>query len=166
MGQSENELPTRENKILRNGVYGVNGFMSSSVYGVQLAMECFLTQAERLASLDWRVVPLPWQTVKLNRNLRIGYYTDDTLFPPTPGVSRAVREVVQLLADEGHSVEPWTPPQLGDLFRIFTNFLLADKGHYAVQNMKGEITDKAIEVNMLNFRCPKRLKTLICHILR
>ena len=38
------------------------------------------------------------------QKIQIGFYTKDGIFPPTPGMSRAVRETVDLLKEAGHEV--------------------------------------------------------------
>ena len=80
--------------MVRNGVYAVSGFMSSSVTGIkvgafqlsldviykvqhgikvevhipgsnkmclQVGMAALLDKADQMASMDWRVAPVPWR---------------------------------------------------------------------------------------------------------
>ena len=77
---------------LRHGVYSVAGFMSASVAGLEVGMRAVLEQARRMAARDWRVAPVPWDQSlhSPGRKLRIAYYEDDGLFPPMPGVKRAL----------------------------------------------------------------------------
>ena len=42
---------------------------------------------------------------------QVGFYTEDGIFPPTPGMVRGVEEVVQMLRKAGHQV----PRKLGRL---------------------------------------------------
>ena len=89
----------------------------------KVGMMALLEGTEKMAALDWRVAPVPWRNhlanparplkvsgAELNqklckyRNLQIGFYTKDGIFPPTPGMSRAVRETVDLLKKAGHEV--------------------------------------------------------------
>ena len=44
------------------------------------------------------------------QKIQIGFYTKDGIFPPTPGMSRAVRETVDLLKEAGHEVSENTSP--------------------------------------------------------
>ena len=85
-------------------------------------MRALLGDVGRMAAMDWRVVPLPWQEHLANpgRALKvrdwsspwhdsfdqIGFFVDDGLFPATPGMVRAVRETVELLRKAGHQVFP------------------------------------------------------------
>ena len=73
--------------------------MSASVAGLEVGMRALLEEARRMASRDWRVAPVPWDQSLYNpgRKLRIAYYEEDGLFPPMPGVKRALR-VIKLLS--------------------------------------------------------------------
>ena len=90
---------------------------------LKVGMMALLEGTERMAALDWRVAPVPWRNNLANpgrplkvsaaklkqklckfRKLQIGFYTEDGIFPPTPGMSRAVRETVDLLQKAGHEV--------------------------------------------------------------
>ena len=83
---------------LRLGVYSVAGFMSASVSGLEVGMRAVLEEARVMAARDWRVAPVPWNQSlhSPGRKLRIAYYEDDGLFPPMPGVKRALRVIKSL----------------------------------------------------------------------
>jgi len=153
--------------ILRTGLYSVAGFMSSSVAGLEVGMKALLQESSKMASLDWRVAPVNWSEEKFKpgRKLKIGYYLDDGIFPPTPGIVRGVKEVVELLATAGHEVVPWTPPNLIDIFEVFTNFLLADKGHFFLKTMNDEVIDQAIEINAMNYKTPLKIKKVVAFLI-
>lgn len=150
-------------KYLRNGIYSVAGFMSSSVEGVVLGTRTLLESSRKMSRLDWRVAPVPWQEdlYRPGRKLRVGWYEDDGLFAATPGCRRAVREVVDKLHAAGHIVEQWRPPGLKELMEVYNEFMLADKGHHALKAWKGEVIDQAIEVNSINYKTPWLVKRLL-----
>jgi len=152
---------------VRTGLYSVAGFMSSSVAGLEVGMKALLQESSKMAALDWRVAPLNWSEEKFKpgRKLKIGYYLDDEIFPPTPGIVRGVKEVVELLKSAGHEVVPWTPPHLMDLFDVFTNFLLADKGHFFLKTMRDEEIDDSIAINAMNFKTPLKIKKIIASLI-
>ena len=81
--------------VLRNGVYSVAGFMSSSVTGLELAMRAVLKDAKKMADRDWRVVPLDWNEkfYSPGRKLKIAFYEEDGIFPATPGVKRGLKVI-------------------------------------------------------------------------
>ena len=56
-------------------------------------MRAVLEDTRRMAASDWRVAPVPWDQSlhSPGRKLRIAYYEDDGLFPPMPGVKRALQ---------------------------------------------------------------------------
>ena len=87
--------------VLRSGVYGVSGFMSASVAGLEVGMRALLEEARRMAARDWRVAPVPWDQSlhSPGRKLRIAYYEEDGLFPPMPGVKRALKVKEPLVQD-------------------------------------------------------------------
>ena len=78
---------------LRSGVYSVAGFMSRDVAGIQVGMKSLLTSSRRMSARDWRVVPVDWteELYSPGRKLRLAYYEEDGIFPPTPGAQRALK---------------------------------------------------------------------------
>jgi len=154
-------------QILRTGIYSVAGFMSSTVAGLEVGMKALLQNSSKMSSLDWRVAPVNWNEEKFNpgRKLKIGYYLDDGVFPPTPGLVRAVQEVVDLLAAAGHEVVPWTPPNLMDIFELGSNFLLADKGHFFLKTMRDEVIDESMETLATIYKIPIRIKKVVAFLL-
>ena len=46
-----------------------------------------------MSKRDWRVVPIDWneKITKPGTKLKIAYYDEDGIFPPTPGVKRALK---------------------------------------------------------------------------
>jgi len=148
---------------IKNGFYAVNGFMAPSVAGIEVGMRALLTSPEVMTATDYRVAPVPWREdiFTPGRKLRIGFYTDDGMFPCTPGMVRAVEDTVSLLRGDGHQVIPWTPPDLKQIHEVFCHFLLADKGFHFLRTMKNEEIDKAIEVNAMNYKTPVKLKRIM-----
>ena len=51
------------------------GFMSPTVDGVTLGMQCILENPEKMSALDHKVIPLPWRKnlFKPERKLKIGW---------------------------------------------------------------------------------------------
>jgi len=155
-------------KSVRTGFYSAAGFMASSVSGIEVGMRALLADAHGMTARDWRVAPIPWNEslASPKRKLRVGYYLDDGIFPPTPGVVRAVQEVVDRLREDGHQVESWQPPGLPEIFNAFVQLLLADKGFHFLKTMKNEEIDEAIEVNAMNFKSPPTLKRIMALLFR
>jgi len=153
--------------VVRNGVYGVSGFMSSSVKGLEVGMMALLEGTEKMAALDWRVAPVPWRNHLANpgRPLKIGFYTKDGIFPPTPGMSRAVQETVDLLKKAGHEVEEWTPPCLEAICNLWLDFGLADQGYFFTKTMANEHVDQSMRFMSIRSNVPKPLHWLVSFFL-
>lgn len=62
------------------------------------------------------------------RELRVGYYTDDGTFTPSPAVKRAVREAVDLLQAAGAQVRPWQPPAVPDVVDLYYRIMTSNIG--------------------------------------
>jgi len=154
-------------KTLRAGVYSVGGFMSSTVIGLQLGMKALLQDAKRMSKRDWRVVPLDWneKITKPGTKLKIAYYDEDGIFPPTPGVKRALKEVIELLKADGHEVIKWTPTDIKKAFKIFEDFVFADKGYYFNKLMEYEEIDKSIELNKYKNSTPLFIRGMAAHVI-
>jgi len=153
--------------VLRVGVYSVGGFMSSTVAGLEVGMKALLEDARRMAAKDWRVVPVNWdeKLYQPGRKLKIAYYEDDGMFPPMPGVKRGLKEVVELLRNEGHELVPWSPMDCQKVHQNLAHFLFADKGYYFNRVMKYEKIDKAIEVTNLIMKTPVFIRNLAAYII-
>ena len=149
--------------VLRSGVYGVSGFMSASVAGLEVGMRALLEEARRMAARDWRVAPVPWDQSLHNpgRKLRIAYYEDDGFFPPMPGVKRALREVIDLLRSEGHEVISWKPVDFKKAFFIMSHFMFADKGFFFTKTMKYEKIDEAIKRTNTVMNMPLAVRKIV-----
>lgn len=76
----------------------------------------------------YRLPPMPlarWDDIDIS-TLKIGWFDDDGIFPPSPGVSRAVRDAAGALEKAGARVVRWTPPEPHHAAAIFVSILAAD----------------------------------------
>eukprot|EP00092_Neocalanus_flemingeri_P020758 GFUD01022493.1.p1 GENE.GFUD01022493.1~~GFUD01022493.1.p1 ORF type:complete len:590 (-),score=122.08 GFUD01022493.1:119-1888(-) len=151
------------NKAVMNGIYSVNGFLSSCTDGLELAMRAMLSKSENMAQEDWRVVPLGWREDLFARQkkLRVGWYDYDGIFPAASACKRAVHEVVKLLEDDGHEVVQWTPPMLPEMLDTFNKIIFADGGRHTLDILTNEILDDSIKELTYKYRCPSWLKTFL-----
>ena len=60
------------------------------------------------------------------RRLRIGYSTEDTLFPIHPGLRRAVLEAKKVLETQGHIVVEFPLPNPTRVSQMYSGFVYAD----------------------------------------
>jgi amidase len=80
-----------------------------------------------IAGVDWvdsGVIPMPLAdptSVEL-RDLRVAWYADDGMAPPTPETSQAVHDAARALADAGAVVAVTRPPQLDQVWDITVRY--------------------------------------------
>ncbi len=88
---------------------------------------------EILAGPDWRdpaAIPMPLSSptnVKL-RGLRVAFYTDNGIFPPTPEISKTVRTAADCLERAGAIVEEKCPAAGERTVEVSTGLWLCDDG--------------------------------------
>ena len=157
-------------KALRPCITSAAGFMTPNIESLTLGMKVILNSIDsvrRMSKEDWRVIPLPWQAdlYSPNRKLRIGWYDDDGFFPAMPGCKRAVHEIVEKLKASGHTLVEWTDRNHTEMFRTFSEIILSDLGFHSLEQWKGEILDQALEVNALNYKCPKKLRWIVSAVI-
>src|ERR1700674_2974326 len=76
--------------------------------------------------------------------LRVGVFTDDGFFTPSPALQRAVREAADMLAAAGATVVPWTPPSAERAMSIWLGCIMADRGQGMKRLLRGEKADPRI----------------------
>lgn len=64
-------------------------------------------------------------------SLRVGFYADDGVAPPTPGTRAAVKRAAETLAEAGAAVEEAAPPPLDDVTELAFGMMAADGGAQA-----------------------------------
>jgi fatty acid amide hydrolase len=77
--------------------------------------------------------------------LRVGYYTDDGIFPTSPAPRRAVLEAAEMLRKAGAAVEPWTPPALGEAIELFIGIFFADRARGMSALLRGQKLDARLK---------------------
>ncbi|HEX3759652.1 MAG TPA: amidase family protein [Kofleriaceae bacterium] len=93
--------------------------------------------------------------------LRIGWYADDELFPPSPAVRRAVREAAEALAHRGARVTAWRPPDLAHAEALFFGLLGADRFELARTILGRSPRDPRIKLLEGAARQPRALVELL-----
>lgn len=156
------------NDSVINGVYSVNGFLASSVDGLEVAMRALLNNADKMARDDWRVAPLPWREdlFSRERKLKVGWYDYDGIFPAAPSCRRAVHQVVKLLEDDGHEVAQWRPPMLPQIRDTFNKIIWANGGDGILDTLKTVEVDPGINELTYVYGYPQWLKSLIAPFIR
>jgi len=86
-----------------------------------------------IAGVDWRdsrVVPMPLANpTKIDlKRLKVAFYTDNGVVPPTPETADTVKAAAQVLAEAGLTVVEERPPCLEQTTELFLALLSADGG--------------------------------------
>lgn len=111
---------------------------------------------------DGSVPPVPWQAPEAVdwRSLRVGFFTDDGYLPASPAIRRAVTEAARALSGLGVSVEPFTPPDVMEVGRLFTGLLSADGAGWAKALLAGGAIDRRLQALLLATKLPGPVKSL------
>ena len=100
----------------------------------------------RLAALDPRVPPLPWDEpdgVPIPR-LRVGSYCDDGVLCASPGLVRAVARASGALRARGATIVAFEPPDVRGLLSDYLGALSADGGAGLVAALSGGEVDPVL----------------------
>ena len=104
-----------------------------------------VTQAiisELSSSLDPYVLPIPFNTAtyeasSTSKNLKIGYFSDNGYFQSSPPVIRAVNMAKEKLEELGHTLVPFTVPDIEKMLIQYLRIICAD-GVHAFEALAGE----------------------------
>jgi fatty acid amide hydrolase len=101
----------------QSAILDQTGPLARSVEDLRLTMRVLATPEER-----------PWPDPAAVRigELRIGYFTDDRVFTPSPAIARATREAAAALSAAGATVVEWTPPETEQSAELFHALMSAD----------------------------------------
>jgi fatty acid amide hydrolase len=101
----------------------------------------------RLAALDPRVPPLPWEAPDQVRieGLRVGVYSDDGVLPASHSIGRAVERAASALRARGATVEAFEPPGVRELLSAYLGALSADGGAGLVAALEGGEIDPVLQ---------------------
>ncbi|KAI0777764.1 amidase signature enzyme [Trametes elegans] len=113
---------------------------------------------------DHTCTPIPWRDtdyLSSGEKLRFGLIEDDGVVPPTPAVSRALREVASALRRQGHEVVSFTPPSPLDGLKIGYQLMFSDGGASILEARRsGEFVNSALLTVRFILRLPLWLKRL------
>lgn len=120
------------------------GPLARHVADLALAMSVLAAPGQE--AIDPAVPPVPWRDpaeVSV-RGLRVGFYTDDRFFTPSPALRRAVREAADALQAQGAAVGEFTPPDVAEAARLYTGILSAGGADWAHPLLVGGRRDRRI----------------------
>ena len=98
--------------------------------------------------------------------LRVGYFTADAYFQPSPAIQRAVEEAASALADRVAIVEPWQPPSFDHAVHLFWELTSADGGADMLRLLGRSRRDRRVRrlINLL--RVPRFARPALTTFLR
>jgi fatty acid amide hydrolase len=135
------------------------GPLARHVADLALAME-LLTAPGAEADTTLAPVPRPEPASVDVARLRVGFYTDDGWFPPSPACARAVREAGALLAARGASVEEFAPPDVPEAMRIFLGLPSSAGSGWTKSFLAGNPVDPRLRELLLAAALPHGLARL------
>ncbi|TVY81376.1 putative amidase, partial [Lachnellula suecica] len=89
------------------GIMPTKGPITSSRSGLDLFMETYFSYEPWIK--DDSLVPLPWRSVSLPSKLKIAVMWSDDIVTPHPPVTRALKEIANILNQAGHEIVDWKP---------------------------------------------------------
>lgn len=110
------------------------GPMARSVADLELALRVLADDADGYVAPD--VAPCTWGDARAVclEGMRVAFWTDDGVFPPTPAVARAVRQAAAILQQRGLDVIELDAAQVqqhlrsGEVFDLYCGLVAADGG--------------------------------------
>jgi fatty acid amide hydrolase len=134
-----------------------------------LVMKTWWNQADRrLQQEDTQVPFLPFDDTiyKSSKTLRIGYYTDDELFPTSKPVRRAILEAVDGLRKRGHEVVEFKPKHTKELFFRYIGEFAADGLNDFFGALQGEQRHKIYTLLYVIHMLPRAAMKTLTALLR
>ena len=145
---SLDRLPMRGYRAVLVGqeaVRGMGGPMARTVDDLALFFRAL--DPGRMAELDPRVPPVPWEApagAKLEK-LRVGVYSTDGLLAVSQSVARAVERAAQALQARGCELVRFEPPDVAGMLSAYLGVLSADGGAALVLALAGGEVDPVLE---------------------
>jgi fatty acid amide hydrolase len=97
-------------------------------------------------------------------DLRIGIWTDDGFFPPSPAAVRAVQEAAEALRQRGAHVEEFQPPEMHEAVRLYFGLMSADGGADASRLLGSSVRDWRVRRLLMLAGAPASLRWLLAKL--
>ncbi len=141
------------------------GPIARTAADLRLAMDVLVNPSPHI-TVD-NVPPVPWYAPEgmTVSTMRVGYYTDNGLFPASPAIRRAVLEAIASLETLGVTAVPFTPPDMAEAAELFLGIVTADGGAAIRRALSGEKPNKPIKHELLGTEMPNLLRPLVARLL-
>jgi fatty acid amide hydrolase len=109
------------------------------------------------------VPPVPWpdpDAVSL-KELKVGYYIDNGVFPVSPALKRAVEESVSALREKGVSVELFTPPDVAKEWLMYFEVNAAGRNESLPRTLNGSKPNYLLKSFMTGLTTPDPILRLV-----
>ncbi|ORY29336.1 amidase signature domain-containing protein [Naematelia encephala] len=139
------------------------GPMTRSVTDLTFASKTMIGLAQKPDYLPRGEVllPIPWREPEIPKKLRIGWWVEDDIVKTSPACSRAVQEVAQKLAKEGHEVVRWDPPEVAEALKVFAALTAADGYKSLLRNLGPDPMEPSMRLVTLGSKTPSVLRGLL-----
>ncbi|GMT15714.1 hypothetical protein PFISCL1PPCAC_7011, partial [Pristionchus fissidentatus] len=109
-----------------------------------------------IADRDPYKAPVLWRNemYEEGKKYRIGYYTDDGWFTATPGCVRVVKEAKEKLERMGHTLVPFSPPDVPEMLRVLFGCLALDGGAQLIDSIVDDIAPPIFLSSFFTLRLP------------
>lgn len=180
-------VPRYKNQPGQHAILPTPGPMGRHVEDLTLIMRAWLV--EKMWTRDPYIPRLPWRQSayddfanrKLSTSsssssssspssssstpLRIGYYVDDGFFTPAPACQRAVLETVEALRSAGHTLIPFSPPNVSKAVRLYYGVMAADGGEGFVRALEGEELNSMYSKLLMAAQLPNWVRPLLSFVM-
>ncbi len=104
------------------------GTLARSVDDLEFSLGQLCRNEDGVSYADASPVPLRDSRKVAIRGMRVGYWSDDGIFPPSAAVRRVVEDAAQSLAEQGAELVRVVPPFAHELFDDYLSLIAADGG--------------------------------------
>ena len=98
--------------------------------------------------------------------MRVGVFSNDGFFKPSAAVRRAVEEAADALANLGAIVEPFQPPDVEEMMRIYVGIMTADGAADMRRLLQGSERDHRVKKMVRVISLPRWMRPPLAAMLR
>ena len=110
----------------QESVGSVHGPMARSIHDLRLFTDNVANASPWFK--DPKCIPMPWRSVELKSQPKIGVLWDNGMIQPTPPVKRALKTVVEKLKAKGYEIIDWKSDGHIEAMQLLLKFFTADGG--------------------------------------
>lgn len=145
----------------QEAIRSMAGTLARSVDDLTRLYACL--PSARMTELDGRTPPLTWRDPRETdiTQLRVGWYTDDGVLPVSSAVRRAVETAADVLAAQGVTVMPFTPPGIAKMLGDYLGLLSSDGGETLREALGSDPPDPTLAPLLSLAKVPDRGRAML-----